>query len=435
MLLGVIVVKRTWCWSLAVVCLLLSPWSLSPVLVADEPSDEAKAHYGAGMVDKKAGNYAAAIAEFQKAVEVTPGYVDAWWGLAWSCVAAEEQQDAIEAFGHVVELAPGTDRSRGARAALQRLGDAPPPGAPQSGPGPGPDAEPDGPAVFVKEGGKLFHCDHGCPSIHTRLMGVRRKPYPNPLAAAREGSRPCPKCRPVPEGMMAAVREVLAETERKSKRPQPVTCDRFEVKVEWQKPGKELVVSLDTDLPNEAVVSVNVGRTFRYEGGSDHVAYYCSQDSTVGYWRTPRLVYLENQTWEDGVREQVWQRMLLNAEIRRLAARLEEPALVGAELSTTVDAVSSRVQVTAIFHARQPNTRVFSKGNRNVSGGALVALSRHDPDIRIVMRYRTWFSGEAGRLLRDAEHHLAHGDDYYAKDDVVFACPYRGLYPDSRDWY
>ena len=405
-------------------------WSLlaPPLLVADESSPKAKAHYEAGMSRKRAQEYAAAIAEFRKAVEVTPGYVDAWWGLAWSCVAAERKPDAIEAFGHVVELVPGTERARGARAALQRLGDAPPPGAQEEV---APDAEPDGPAVFVKEGGKLFHCDHGCPSIHTRLMGIRRKSYPDPLAAAREGSRPCPQCKPVPEGMMAAVREVVAELERRSKRPQPVTCDQFKLKVQWEKPGKELVVSLDTDLPGDAEVQLAVSRDFWFDLGSHATADYFSQPNTVESWRTPRLVQIDEEVWDQAVMDQIIGRRALNAAIERLAIDLLDPALLDAQLSTDVFAVSSDIQVIAVFNIRQPDSRVFEKGNLNVRGQAMGAYSE-DPAVRLAVEslwgLRGWLPAEVAAFVRDFRYRIKHGGEYYALDDVSVSCPYNGIY-------
>jgi len=86
-------------------------------------SEQARAHYEAGMAAKRAKNFDNAIFEFRLAIELEPDYLDANWALAWTYAALEDKRQdlAVEYFQKVIDLAPGTDKARQAAAAIERI--------------------------------------------------------------------------------------------------------------------------------------------------------------------------------------------------------------------------------------------------------------------------------------------------------------------------
>ncbi|HEV7509530.1 MAG TPA: hypothetical protein VGS07_31945 [Thermoanaerobaculia bacterium] len=78
---------------------------------------------------------------------------------------------------------------------------------------------------------------------------------------------------------------------------QTVKCDRFEPRTILE--GHHLLVSLDTDLPDSTVLMVGVSRS--YWAGHPLQEYpieYLDTHSTVGEWRKPRRVDLDNAAWK-----------------------------------------------------------------------------------------------------------------------------------------
>jgi len=76
-----------------------------------------------------------------------------------------------------------------------------------------------------------------------------------------------------------------------------VTCDRFNLNAELQ--GNQLTMSLDTDLPDDTVVTVLVSRVYRLTGENRRmpVAYVVFGGQTVGDWRTPQTTTLDHDEW------------------------------------------------------------------------------------------------------------------------------------------
>jgi len=87
-----------------------------------ETPPEAVAHYDAGLTAKHAKQYDTAALELKRAIELDMDYIDAHWVLAWVYVAQQKTAGAAEHFGHVVRIAPDTEKAREAAAALQRIG-------------------------------------------------------------------------------------------------------------------------------------------------------------------------------------------------------------------------------------------------------------------------------------------------------------------------
>ncbi len=355
-----------------------------PAAGANEPSPQARAHYDAGMTHKKAKAYEAAVSELREALAVCPDYGDAQWALAWTFVALDRREEAAEAFRGVIASQPDGPHSEGARAAIRRLGAV----APSSISDETRPQEADRPAVFVKEGETVFHCDHSCKALQSEAIGVARRSYPNPLAAAREGFTPCPVCKPVPDDMMPALKGILVQRERDLRTIRPITCDRFQVRVEWNTPEQAailptLLVSIDTDLPAYAQVGVKVYRQYYYEDpfgeqGQTEVDY-ASPVMAAGDWRTPRQVVLDDAKWD------------------RDYANLHELDLT---MGCTTTSIDPGIVVWAHFFPGQEDRR-FDRHNGNVTGQAIKPfLAFGDYCAESELRIRVPYRGASWWLVR-----------------------------------
>ena len=77
-----------------------------------------------------------------------------------------------------------------------------------------------------------------------------------------------------------------------------IVCDRFELR--WDLDGEDLLLAIDTDLPDEAQLSVRVGRSYYYVGrdapyvGSDtrYEHEYLQVREPVSRWRQHRRIAL-----------------------------------------------------------------------------------------------------------------------------------------------
>jgi hypothetical protein len=76
-----------------------------------------------------------------------------------------------------------------------------------------------------------------------------------------------------------------------------VIADTFNVRYHLR--GDRLTVILETDLPDETDVMPSVYRTYKKKGSSeDYVVDYSSGKSTVGDWRKPQTIRLDNDKWK-----------------------------------------------------------------------------------------------------------------------------------------
>ena len=131
-----------------------------------------------------------------------------------------------------------------------------------------------------------------------------------------------------------------------------IVCDRFELR--WELDGTDLLLAIDTDLPDEGELSVTVNRIY-YEVGSD-AAYsrdYFSEFEPVSRWREPRRVALDADAW--------------NAD---LAAFQNEMAALGADLAFEVARIEDSIQIRAVLHINQDDPRFGGSGNPSLSGEA-----------------------------------------------------------------
>jgi hypothetical protein len=125
-----------------------------------------------------------------------------------------------------------------------------------------------------------------------------------------------------------------------------IVVDRFDLRAAVL--DDSLTVSLNTDLGDSAVVYVEVSRFYRPPG--HNVAYpvkYFSETSTVGQWRRPRTVRLDEQLW-------------------RQEFQLRRKSLSVLERPIEAPAISDDVVVRAMLPPYQPPP--FSDGNANLVG-------------------------------------------------------------------
>ena len=145
--------------------------------------------------------------------------------------------------------------------------------------------------------------------------------------------------------------------------PSGVVSDRFELR--HQVDGGDLLLAVDTDLPDEGELSVSVSRSY-YEVRSD-VEYsreYFSVLEPVSRWRDPRRIPLDANAWRADLAAH-------QAEIAEIAA-LERAAGVPAEqtMAFEVTSIADDVEIRAVLHLNQDDPRFGGRGNPNLSGTA-----------------------------------------------------------------
>ena len=145
--------------------------------------------------------------------------------------------------------------------------------------------------------------------------------------------------------------------------PAGIVCDLFELR--WELDGQDLLLSIDTDLPDEGELSVSVSRSY-YEAGNDdeYAREYLSVFEPVSRWREPRRIPLDADAW----------RADLAAHQSRMAeiAAAEREAGVPADdtVAFEVASIADDVEIRAVLHLNQDDPRFGGRGNPNLSGAA-----------------------------------------------------------------
>lgn len=148
-----------------------------------------------------------------------------------------------------------------------------------------------------------------------------------------------------------------------SAEPAGIVCDRFELR--WELDGQDLLLAIDTDLPDEGELSVSVSRSY-YEVGNDeeYARDYLSVLEPVSRWREPRRIPLDAGAW----------RADLDAHQSRMAeiAAAERQAGVPAADTVAFDvaSIADDVEIRAVLHVNQDDPRFGGRGNPNLSGAA-----------------------------------------------------------------
>ncbi len=126
-----------------------------------------------------------------------------------------------------------------------------------------------------------------------------------------------------------------------------VVCDRFNPLATLE--GNELVLSLDTDLPDSTVLMVSVSRS--YWNSSTEQEYpldYLSTRSTVGEWRKPHKVSVSHNVWAK----------LLDDRMK-LAAKINDPL--------KIKSIKGDIEASFTVPISQTDPR-FGQGNENLRG-------------------------------------------------------------------
>ena len=137
----------------------------------------------------------------------------------------------------------------------------------------------------------------------------------------------------------------VESTPERSAVEQGIVCDRFELR--WELDGTDLLLAIDTDLPDKGELSVSVGRTY-YEVGSD-VAYsrrYFSEVELVSLWREPRRIALDADAWKAD-----------------LTAHQNQMAAFGDDLAFEIARIEDSIQIRAVLHTNQDDPRFGGRGN------------------------------------------------------------------------
>ena len=133
-----------------------------------------------------------------------------------------------------------------------------------------------------------------------------------------------------------------------------VVSDRFIL--QWEIEGVNLMLAIDSDLPNTTEVMVSVERLY-YEVGNDS-AYshqYFEEKGRLSEWRVPRRIPIDDESWK-----------------RDLKAHQERMAKVGSPLAFEIGEIEDRIQVNAVVHINQLAPEFGGHGNPNLSGAAVI---------------------------------------------------------------
>lgn len=159
-----------------------------------------------------------------------------------------------------------------------------------------------------------------------------------------------------------------------------LVSDTFEIHTGWR--GDTLLVSIVSDLPDDALVMVGVDRLYWEKGSPDAYSIpYRSEQSTVGAWEHPHAIPVDNEKWSDSLRT-----------LQRTMARIG--------MGFQVDHISDSVSVSFIVPINQKDPR-FGERNSLLTGKVVNRHGLHivDREVSIakplgtVPQSPTWVSG------------------------------------------
>jgi len=121
-----------------------------------------------------------------------------------------------------------------------------------------------------------------------------------------------------------------------------ILCDKFELITKVT--GSTLDLSVDTDLPDNAVVMVGVSRSYLEKGNS--VTYsvdYFSEKSTIGKWKSEHNISIASEDW-------------------KTALRAKQEEMSGFGLGFDVASISDKITVRMVVPINQTDSKF---GDRN----------------------------------------------------------------------
>ena len=132
-----------------------------------------------------------------------------------------------------------------------------------------------------------------------------------------------------------------------------VVSNRFQL--QWELDGTDLLLAIDTDLPDTAEVSVSADRVY-FEVGNDEAygRYYFNETEPISKWRNPRRIPIDDEAWKAD-----------------LIAFQSEMSAISKMVAFEIARIEDQIQVHAVIHLNQPDPRFGGRGNPNLSGGAV----------------------------------------------------------------
>lgn len=129
-----------------------------------------------------------------------------------------------------------------------------------------------------------------------------------------------------------------------------IVCDEFNLVTNVT--GTTLELSIDTDLPDNAIVMVGVHRTYVEAGNSEtYFVDYFSEKATIGKWRSKRDISIDSDFWETA-----------------LVAKQEKLSRLG--MGFDVASISNKITVSMVVPVNQEDPK-FGDQNENLSGKAV----------------------------------------------------------------
>ena len=134
-----------------------------------------------------------------------------------------------------------------------------------------------------------------------------------------------------------------------------LVCDKFELI--FSKNGSALELSLDTDLPDDTVISITVNRSYWEKGNSAAYARpYFEEKSTVAKWRKTQEIHISSSNWK---------RNLKNFQAK----------MAKATLGFTVARISDEIGVRIVVPINGQTNAAFGGRNKNLQGKAVTTKS------------------------------------------------------------
>lgn len=132
---------------------------------------------------------------------------------------------------------------------------------------------------------------------------------------------------------------------------EPLICDQFELVTAIS--GETLQLSLNTDLPDDTIISITVDRSYWEQGNTEEYSRsYFEQKSTVGEWRRVHEIDISSELWKRNLKD-------FQAEMSRSS--------LGFEVARISDDIEARIVAPFVG---QTNPK-FGERNKNLEGSAV----------------------------------------------------------------
>jgi len=129
-----------------------------------------------------------------------------------------------------------------------------------------------------------------------------------------------------------------------------ILCDKFELITKVT--GSTVAFSVDTDLPDNAVVMVGVSRSYLEKGNPDRYSVdYFSEKSTIGKWKSEHGISIASEDW-------------------KMTLRVKQKEMSRLGLGFDVASISDKIMVSMVVPINQPDPK-FGDQNQNLTGKAV----------------------------------------------------------------